>query len=330
MRRLLSILAVSAACGGAPTPPAQLAPLPDDPKPAAAPAEAKPAQPAPVEAKPAAPPASATPLEIKIPPPQTTVKIVSAGKGKKATVRYTAKPGAKQGIEFAIDFSGKQDSAESVVPTIVLIGEAETKAVDKDGNATYTVTVTGADARAVAGQQIPPEKFDLFKGALGGLAGLTIGGTLGANGTAGEITMKIDRVPAQAAQAIELLRVTLPTLPVLPKEAVGVGAKWQSTTVAKLADRLDVTQTTDYELVAHQGTTWTIKGTTKVTGKDQAIEDSKISQISGTGTSETTIADGALYPTHKSSVETQFTASEKGASAQFVIKVGGAVTPKAL
>jgi hypothetical protein len=109
-----------------------------------------------------------------------------------------------------------------------------------------------------------------------------------------------------------------------------VGAKWQSTTVAKLADRLDVTQTTDYELVAHQGTTWTIKGTTKVTGKDQAIEDSKISQISGTGTSETTIADGALYPTHKSSVETQFTASEKGASAQFVIKVGGAVTPKAL
>jgi hypothetical protein len=140
--------------------------------------------------------------------------------------------------------------------------------------------------------------------------------------------MRIDHAPAQAAQALELLRVTLPTLPVLPKEAVGVGAKWQATTSAKLADRLDITQTTDYELVSHQGKIWTIKGTTKITGKDQSIEDSKISQISGSGTSETTIADGVLYPTYKSSVETQFTASEKGASALFVIKVGGAVTPK--
>jgi hypothetical protein len=329
MRRLLSILAVLAACGGAPTPQPQIAPLPEDPKPvAAAPPEAKPA--APPEAKPAAPPAPATPLEIKIPPLQTTVKIVSGGKGKKAPMRYTAKPGSKQAVELAIDFAGKQDTAESIVPTIVLIGEAETKAVDKDGNAAYTVTVTAADARIVAGQQIPPDKFDLFKGALGGLAGLTIGGTLGANGAAGEVTMRIERVPPQAAQALELLRVTLPTLPVLPKEPVGVGAKWQATTLAKLADRLDVTQTTDYELIAHKGATWTIKGTTTVTGRDQDIEDSKISKISGTGTSETTIADGVLYPTHKSSVETQFTASEKGGSALFVIKVGGAVTPKAL
>jgi hypothetical protein len=115
---------------------------------------------------------------------------------------------------------------------------------------------------------------------------------------------------------------------VLPKEAVGVGAKWQSTTTAKLADRLDVTQTTDYELIAHKGTTWTIKGITKVTGKDQDIETSKISGITGSGTSETTIADGVLYPTHKSSLETQFKASEADKSAQFAIKVGGAVTPK--
>jgi hypothetical protein len=65
-----------------------------------------------------------------------------------------------------------------------------------------------------------------------------------------------------------------------------------------------------------------------VSGKDQEIESSKISKITGNGTSETTIAGGVLYPTHKSSVETQFTASEKDKSVQFAIKVGGAVTPK--
>jgi Family of unknown function (DUF6263) len=254
------------------------------------------------------------------------VKVVSGGKGKKETLRYTVKQGAKQAVELSMDFSGKQDTEEQVVPTIVLIGEAETRTVDKDGNAEYTVTVTGTDARNVTGSQVPVEKF---KAVLGTLAGLTIGGTIGTTGVAGDVTLRIEKPQENAADTLELLRLTFPTLPVLPKEAVGVGAKWQSTTNAKLADRLDVTQITDYELVAHNGSTWTIKGTTKVSGKDQDIEDSKVSAISGTGTSETTIAAGALYPTHKALLETQFKAQDKDKSSQFVIKVGGAVTPKA-
>jgi hypothetical protein len=321
MRRLLPLILV-AACGGT-SKPAPTAPLPEEakaaPPPAAKPEPAQPAEPA----KPAAP---TGPVEVKIPANQTTVKVVSGGKGKKETLRYTAKQGAKQAVELAMDFSGKQDTEEQTVPTIVLIGEAETRAVDKDGNAEYTVTVTGTDARSVSGSQVPVEKF---KAVLGSLAGLTIGGTLGTTGVASDVTLRIEKPQENAADTLELLRLTFPTLPVLPKEAVGVGAKWQSTTSAKLADRLDVTQVTDYELVAHNGSTWTIKGTTKVSGKDQAIEDSKVSAISGNGTSETTIAAGALYPTHKASLETQFKAQDKDKSSQFVIKVGGAVTPKA-
>jgi hypothetical protein len=323
MRRLLWI-AVVAACGGT-SKPAPTAPLPGEPKEATAapapPAEAK--APDPVAPAPPAPPAG--PVEVKIPAPQTTVKIVSGGKGKKEAVRYSAKPGAKQAIELAMDFAGKQDSDEQIVPTIVLTGEAETKAVDKDGNAEYMVTVTGTDARTVAGSQVPVDKF---KAVIGALTGLTIGGTLGTTGVAGELTLRIEAPRDNAADTLELLRLTFPILPVLPKEAVGVGAKWQSTTAAKLADRLDVTQVTEYELVAHQGATWTIKGTTKVSGKDQNIEDSKVSAITGSGTSETTISAGSLYPAHKASLETQFKAQEKDKQTQFTIKVGGAVTPK--
>lgn len=324
MRRLLMI-AVVAACGGT-SKPAPSAPLPGEAKEASAapapPAESKPA-PDPGEAKPAAP---AGPVEVKIPAAQTTVKVVSGGKGKKEAVRYSAKAGSKQAIELAMDFAGKQDTEEQIVPTIVLTGEAETRAVDKDGNAEYTVTVTGTDARSVTGSQVPVDKF---KAVIGSLAGLTIGGTLGTTGVAGELTLRIESPRDNAADTLELLRLTFPTLPVLPKEAVGVGAKWQSTTSAKLADRLDVTQVTDYELVAHSGATWTIKGTTTVSGKDQNIEDSKVSAITGNGTSETTISAGALYPTHKASLETQFKAQEKDKQTQFTIKVGGAVTPKA-
>ncbi len=338
MRRLSLIFLVSAACGGAPNP-APSVPLSGDTSAAAAPPAPPPPAPAPAEQPQAdaaavkdrqiaaAPPAAPSgPIEVKIPSVATTVKLVSGGGGKKETLRYRATQGAKQSVELAMDFAGKQDTEEQIVPTIVLIGNAETKAVDKDGNAEYTVTVTGTDARAVAGSSVPVDKF---KQVLGSLAGLTIGGKLGATGVSSDVTLRIENPVPHAGDALELIRLAFPTLPVLPHEALGVGAKWQSTSTAKLAERLDVTQTTDYELVAHKGATWTIKGTTTVTGKDQSIENSTISLITGTGTSETTISNGALYPTHKASLETQFKASEKDKSTQFVIKVGGAVTPKA-
>src|SRR5262245_35189719 len=107
MRRPL-LIAVLAACGGTSKPP-PTAPLPGEAKATAAPAPAAETKPAaePVEAKPAPPP---SPVEVKIPAAQTTVKVVSGGKGKKEAVRYTAKPGTKQAIELAMDFAGKQDS----------------------------------------------------------------------------------------------------------------------------------------------------------------------------------------------------------------------------
>jgi hypothetical protein len=322
--RLPLLLVVAAACGGSSKPP-PTAPLPGEATPPAKPPVAAQTEPRPAapQAEPA-PPKVTGPIEIKLPAVQTAVKMVSDGKGKKQPLRYTAKPGAKQAVEVAMDFAGKQDTDESVVPTIVLSGEAETKAVDKDGGAEYTLTVTRTDARAVANSSVP---IDQFKSVLGSLAGLTIGGKRGANG-AGDVTLRIEHPPEHGADALELIRFTFPTFPVLPTQAVGVGAKWQATTTAKLADKLDVTQVTDYELVAHQGSTWTIKGTTKISGKDQEVENAKISAITGTGTSETTIADGALYPTHKASFETQFKAADNDKSSVFTLRLAGAFTPK--
>jgi hypothetical protein len=323
--RLSLILVVAAACGG-PSKPPPAVPLPND-KPAAPPPSAA-AEPKESEGtKPeAAPPRPTGPIEIKIAAAQTTVKVVSDGKGKKQPLRYTTRAGAKQAVEIAMDFSGKQDTDESVVPTIVLSGEAETRSVDKDGSAEYTLTITGTDARPVASSSVP---IDKFKDLLGSLSGLTIGGKRGANGAAGDVTMRIEHPPEHGPDALELIRFTFPAFPVLPTQAVGVGAKWQSTTTSKLADKLDVTQVTSYELVAHQGSTWTIKGTSVISGKDQEVDTAKISAISGQGTSETTIADGALYPTHKASSETSFKASDASdKSSQFVLKLGSAFTPR--
>ena len=84
----------------------------------------------------------------------------------------------------------------------------------------------------------------------------------------------------------------------------------------------------DYELVAAKGNTWSIKGKTAVSGTDQELHGGKISGIRGTGTSELTLSSAALYPTYKTSIETQFTASEKDQSMSLALRVSGAVTAK--
>lgn len=325
---LSALIAALAACGGKPTPP--IAPLPDDPRPAPEPAEAKPTAEAPAAVQePAPPPEPSGPIEVKIPAQETTVKLVSRGAGKRAPLRYSGKAGGKQQVELALDFASTEtmsaDKREMAMPTLVLVGEAETRAVDKDGRADYAITVRGTDARAVPGAQITPDEL---KSRFGSLTGLVIGGSVAANGAAGDVTMRIEQPDQFTEGALEMIRLTLPVLPLLPAEPVGVGAKWQTTTTTKLADKIVVTQVTDYELVAAKGNTWSIKGKTAVTGQDQEMHGGKITKIGGSGTSELTLASGALYPTYRTSLETQFTASEAGQSLALAVRVGGAVTAK--
>lgn len=324
-----AVAAALVACGGKQKP-AQLAPLPEDTKAAPEPTKAPAPSPPPEEAEaPSPPPEPTGPVEVKVPARETAVKLVAKGKGKLAPLRYTGQVGGKQPIEIALDFTSAQtlgaDKQEAVIPTIVLLGEAETRAIDKDGRADYAITVSGADARAVAGAQVKPEDM---KTMLGSLVGMVIGGSVAANGAAGELSMRVEKQDRRTGGALEMVRLTLPVLPRLPAEPVGVGGKWQTTTKTRLAEKIEVTEVTDYEIVAIKGGAWTIKGSTIVTGADQDLEGGKISNIHGTGTSELTVAAGALYPTYKSSIETQFTASEGDASMSLQLRISGAVTAK--
>lgn len=331
MRRLLfAFLVVAAACGGkqkSTTPPP---PLPE-PK-----AEAKPAEPPKEEPKEAEPPVPQGPIDVTVTAPTVNVKLVSAGKGKKAPLKLAAKPGTKQQVELALDFRGKSTGLgapdqEDVFPTFVLSGEAEVKNVDKDGNAEYLLTVTGTDAREVTGQKFTS---DQAKQVAGGLQGLTIAGTIKPNGSASDMKLHVEQPGAATAGALGFMTIAFPALPVFPKEAVGVGAKWQVSSSTKIAEQLDVTQTTDYELVSRKGNTWTIKGTTKVSGADQMLGALKATKINGGGTVDATVINGSLYPTMKSNVQTGFTVSgtdpetQKTVEGTLDLKHSAAITPK--
>jgi len=330
MKRLLLVLAVTACGGGAPKP----APVPvvEDTKPEPPPEPAKPPEPP----KPPEPKA----LDVSVGATTATAKLVAAGKGKRAKLLLAPKAGDKQTIEVAMDFSataGAKDAPKSqVIPTIVLTGDVEVKTADS-GGAAYSFVVAGIDARDVPGASIHSEQI---KPVIAALAGLHIDGTVTPNGTAGAINLHLMTADPMAQSALELVRLALPGWPVLPTEPIGVGAKWAVKSTARVADKLEVSLETTYELTAHTGASWTVKGTTKVTGADQAMEGGKISGISGTGTIEATITDGALYPAYKSTLETKFTATEpsKGSSEtssatpakseSYDLVIGGAVTIK--
>jgi hypothetical protein len=328
-RSFFVILVAAAACGGkqkSTTPPP---PLPEPQ------AEAKPAEPPkpPEEAKPQVP---AGPVDLTVAAPKVTVKLISAGKGKKAPLKLSVKAGAKQQVELAIDFRGKSTGLgapdqEDVFPTFVLIGDAEVKNVDKDGNVEYQLTVNGTDARDVTGQKFTSDQAKEIAGAL---QGLTIGGTINANGSSSDLKMHLEQPKAASAGALGFMSIAFPALPVLPKEPVGVGAKWQVSSSLKVAEQLDVTHTTSYELVSRKGNTWTVKGTTKVSGADQKLGELNATKIGGTGAIDATLVDGALYPTMKTNVATAFSVSGTDPQTQQTVagtldlKQAASITPK--
>jgi hypothetical protein len=331
---------VAAGCGGgshkSTTPPP---PLPETKAEATPPPEAK------AEEKPAPPPAPTGPVEVTLAAPKSTVKLVNAGKGKKEVLKLTPKAGDKQPVEIAMDFAGKQimpqelgGTQESIAPTVVLGGQLETKDVGADGTS-FQVTIDSVDAKEVTGSKTPAAEF---KSHLASLNGMTIAGNVATNGSTGDLKLRVEKPDPSAKEALDLIHLSLlPMWPVLPTEPVAPGAKWTVTTMQKLADQVDVTQTTDYQLVSHKGNDWVVKGTTKITGADQELPTQgakmKVGKIVGSGTTDATISAGSLSPASKQTLETSFEATitgqgqdgkEQTISLKFELKQGNAVTSK--
>lgn len=331
------LVAVAVACGGKSKPTTPPPPLPE-PK-TEEPKTAKTEEPK----EPEAPPVPQGPVEVTLAAPKLEVKVINGGKGKKAPLKLTPKAGTTAMGELMLDFAGGQDGPpetggkkDEVAPTVVLVGNVETKDVAADGLATWQMTVSGVDTRDKPGQKVSSADF---KNELQTLIGATIGGSVSANGTASDVKLRIEKPDAKSAGALEFVRLSMmPMWPVLPTEPVAPGAKWTVTSTQKLADQLEIKKVVTYELVGKKGTTWTIKGSTKVTGEEQTVQGAKLGSIAGDGTTEVALTEGALVPAHKQSMATNFTITvtpppEAPAGSQpvvikFHVEQSNALTPK--
>ena len=299
--------------------------------------------------KPAPPPKDPDPIDVPLAFGKASYKLASAGKGQKAVIKIGTTAGTKQQLELALDFAGKQvapaelgGTQEDVAPTLVLASDLEVGAVDTDG-AKWKVTFTGIDARDRAGSKATK---DQFKAELGVLAGVQLSGAVSPSGQVSNVSLHVQKPTDKTMAALELVRISMmPMWPVVPTEAIGVGAKWTVTTSYTIADRIEATQTTDYELVSHKGPTWVLKGKTKLAGKEQTIKETKFGKIAGDGGVDVTLTDGAFVPQSATKLTNDFTASvgdstdpkkatdpkdktkKDDTSVQFHLEQGLAVTP---
>jgi hypothetical protein len=306
-RTLIALLVASAAsCGGSAKPTTPAPTLPDDKKPeVVAPVAEAP--------KPAPPPKDPDPIDVPLLYGKATYKLASAGKGQKAVIKIGTTADAKQQLELAVDFAGKQvapvelgGTQEDVAPTLVLSSDLEVAAADADSTK-WKITFTNIDARDRTGAK---STKDQFKAELGVLAGVTLSGAVSPSGQLSNVSLHVPKPNDRTMAALELVRISMmPMWPIVPAEAIGVGAKWTVTTPYMIADRIEATQTIDYELVSHKGPTWVLKGKTKLAGKDQTIKQTTYGKIAGDGGVDLTLTDGAFVPQSATKLTNDFTAS---------------------
>lgn len=315
MNRMM-LLAALVACGGSPKKPVDQPILPPDQT-----AEKAPSAPPPAE-KPAEPPPPKpmAPADVSLPLGETTVKLVSPGKGSKAKLAYAPKADAKQHLEVQMDFRARQDTQEDISPSVVLTGDATVNA----GKSQFTVTETGVKDRA--GQKA---KSSEVATALHSLVQMTLSNQAAANGVSNQLSLHIEKPDQMTSSALQLVGLSWPELIPVPTEPIGVGAKWEATTKTHFAEKLEITRVTTYELKEHKGAAWTIAATTKISGPDQDLEGTKASDVGGAGESTITLTDGQVYPTALATKgDTHFTVSNGQQKMVIAMETATTITSK--
>lgn len=326
---LLAALLLATACGGSSKsgntiPDSQLDPGAGSGSGTAEPVVAAPAAPIP---PPAPPPLE--PITVSIEASKATVKLVSAGKGAKSKLRLSPKAAAKETVDLAMEAVIEQaptgQAAQTVtMPTVVLTASGEVTAVDAEGAASYHAVIDAVDARDRPNQTLPAATV---KERLGSLVGMSIDGSVGANGAAGATAYVIGKPQADTAGAVDSLKLMLPTWSLLPAEAVGVGATWVVTQPVEW-NGIATTQTTTFKLVKRSATSAVISGETKVSGADQMLQDVAVSEITGSGLVDLTFEAGKLYPKQKRTISTKVRLKQGTEDVTINMQVGSSFEPK--
>ncbi len=203
--------------------------------------------------------------------PSRTLKLTAAGQGARKPLRFVPTKGAKRTVVITSQEStargllGKLPPLEAS-PSVRTTFEVEVKDVTTDGDIHYEFTYQKSEL--VADKSTSPDLARQLTAGLAAFVGLKGQAVVTSRG----ITKELELVPPANAtplvqQATAVARGMMSQIiEPLPEEAIGVGAKWQTSSTVTV-DEITAQTTVNHELVALADTRATIKMTLTVHGK---------------------------------------------------------------
>lgn len=190
------------------------------------------------------------------------IKLLDAGKGKKAPLRWKAKAGVTEKLQLVMDTKMQIVMAGETMPmdmTMSMDMDGAVREVGDDGSALIEMVVTDAGMKmpGLEGAEAEQMVRDMMRG-------LTITARMDARGATSDT--KVTGGGEMMAQLGAQMNSSLDQLAVpFPEEAVGVGARWQALTSVEM-NGMKMRMIATYELTKLDGD----KGAVKVTVEQQA------------------------------------------------------------
>jgi hypothetical protein len=241
------------------------------------------------------------------------VTLISAGAAPRSALRYTVSAGDKQHMDMTMNMSMSMDMGGMSMPAMTLPdmkmgADLVVTDVSPAGDLTFTIAYTGvtvgagADPAIAAQLQTMSDNIKSFKGSA----------TLNNRGVTRTANFDLGKMAdSQVGQMMKSMSDQLKNMSTpLPEEEVGVGARWESRQALD-ANGMKMFQKTQFELVAFDGKTATLKTKIEQTAPPQAISnpamppdaDVQLQQMTSAGSGTMTLRLNGLVPTSDISVE---------------------------
>lgn len=270
------------------------------------------------------------------------VKLLSSGKGAKQKLRFTLKPGSvekmvmRTDMAMAMKLAGKP-MPKTKMPTMVM--EMTLSIGDRTGGDEARFGYTFDDARTESRPGVQPAVAQAMDKALGSAKGTTGGGIISDRGITRENTINLPAgLPPQMRQAMQSAEHSIEQLASpLPRQAVGVGARWQTKQVIE-ENGMHIEQLVTYKLLALNGKQGKLAISVVQKGRPQDIKlpgmpaKAHLDKYAATGTGTMRFDLDRLVPTSSVSLSSAYAMTMKmGGKTQTIatkLEMTMAIAPK--
>ncbi len=247
------------------------------------------------------------------------VKLLSSGKGAKQKLRFTLKPGSVEKMVMRTDMEMEMKIPGMPMPAMkmpTMVMGMTLSIGDRTGGDEARFGYIFDEAHAVNRPGVQANMVEAIDKALGTAKGTTGGGIISDRGMTRENTINLPAgLPPQMKQAMQSAERSMEQLASpLPRQAVGVGARWQTKQVIT-ENGMHLEQLVTYKLVELHGKTGKLTFEVVQKGKPQSLTlpgmpaKAHLDRYKASGSGTMTFDLDRLVPTSTVSLSAAYTMS---------------------